>query len=204
MLKRDIETYNKNTTNSGLLYIIGLVLIILISLIKVCVGIVHDIHYRNVDVEQNFVFKPKPNAELNYDVLLSIESSNIPNEDLWHSDTKIIKNSEELAEQRALESLRDYFLVNEVLKGDILKTTVHRYSKDDTKPYIVQRVSFGKDLNMLLHLAFKLELKRNRLTGDSYLVFVDGGTYDLERTLQQTYYCDNIIIELFDKEPKKV
>ena len=168
MFKRDIETYNKNTTNRGVLYIIGLVLIVLISLIKVCVGVVHDIHYRNASTEQNFIFKPKPNADLNYDILLSVEDT------------------------------------NEVLRGDILKTTVHRYSKDDTKPYIVQRVSFGKDLDLLLHLAFKLELKRNRLTGDSYLVFVDGGTYDLERTLNQTYYCDNIRIELFDKEPKKL
>ena len=204
MFKRDIETYNKNTTNRGVLYIIGLVLIILISLIKICVGVVHDIHYRNANTEQNFIFKPKPNADLNYDVLLSVEDTNMELKDLWKYEVKPLRNSEELAEQKAFEDLRDYFLVNEVLRGDILKTTVHRYYKDDTKPYIVQRVSFGKDLDLLLHLAFKVELKYNKLTGSSYLVFIDGGTYDLERTLNQTYYCDNIRIELFDKEPKKL
>ena len=203
MIKRDIETYNKNTSNGGVLYIIGLVLVILLSLMKVCVGIAHDIHYRNVDTEDNFVFKPKPNASINHDVLLSVEASNIPEQELWNSKPEVIKNSEKLAKQRALEDLRDYFLVNEVLKGEILKTTIHRASYDDTKPYIVQRVSFGKDLNMLLHLAFKIELKRNRLTNESQLIFTDGGTYDLERTLQRTFYCDNIIVELFDKEPKK-
>ena len=204
MFKRDIETYNKNTTNRGVLYLIGLVLIVLISLIKVCVGVVHDIHYRNVNAEQNFIFKPKPNADLNYDVLLSVEDTNMEIKNLWKYEVKPLKNSEELAEQKALEDLRDYFLVNGVLRGNILKTTIHRYSTDDTKPYIVQRVSFGKDLDLLLHLAFKVELKRNRLTGSSYLMFIDGGTYDLERTLNQAYYCDNIRIELFDKEPKKL
>ena len=132
MIKRDIETYNKNTSNGGVLYIIGLVLVILLSLMKVCVGIAHDIHYRNVDTEDNFVFKPKPNASINHDVLLSVEASNITEQELWNSKPEVIKNSEKLAKQRALEDLRDYFLVNEVLKGEILKTTIHRASYDDT------------------------------------------------------------------------
>ena len=102
MIKRDIETYNKNTSNGGVLYIIGLVLVILLSLMKVCVGIAHDIHYRNVDTEDNFVFKPKPNASINHDVLLSVEASNITEQELWNSKPEVIKNSEKLAKQRAL------------------------------------------------------------------------------------------------------
>ena len=117
-----------------------------------------------------------------------------------------------MAKTKALAELRDYFLTNNILEGNILKTKFPKVDYEDIynsykygtdcKACVVQHISFGKGMNKLIHDAFGYQLKRNKLTRETYLVFNDGETYDLERTLKETYYCDTIELRLKDIETK--
>lgn len=139
--------------------------------------------------------------------------TNIPIEDAVNSDTKENKEIKMLAKSKALATLRDYFLTHNYLEGYILQTKFSKVSYEelyasyktgaDCKPYFVQNITFGKPMDILLHEAFGYTLKMKKLTKQTYLVFDDGETFELEQTLQRMYYNDKIYLKLTDKEEPK-
>lgn len=218
MIKDDIQTYNSRVAHRGFLYFVGLFVIITLSILKALVMICHDIHHRNTQTElpMTNLFRKQYESHMATSDRLGIRlttESNIPIEDVLEKDLAETSSLQNMVKAQALSKLRDYFLETDVLSGDILQTKFPKVAYEDVynsykygtdcKACVVQHISFGKDMNMLIHEAFGYQLKRKKLTGETFLVFNDGETYDLERTLQETFYCDIIKLRLRDVEPQK-
>ena len=215
MLKEDIQKYNSRVTSRGFLYLIGLTFIVAISSLKMCVMIIHDIHHlkNKEELPMTSLFKNSyadhkaPVDRLH--LLLSVETNFSVEKRMATPDNEM----EIIAKNKALATLRDYFLTHNYLEGDIFQTKFSKVSYEelyasyktgaDCKPYFVQNITFGKSMDILLHEAFGYTLKMKKLTKQTYLVFNDGETFELEQTLQRMYYNDKIYLKLTDKEEPK-
>ena len=211
----DIQAYKNTVTGRGFLYYIGLFIVIVLSIFKFIVMICHDIQHMNnkLALPMTTLFEKQYEDHVSgYDrfaVMLSVRS----NIDKGAKSTENTSELHNIVKSKALSELRNYFLTSEILEGDIIKTRFPKVAYEDVynsykygaecKACLVQHISFGKDMNMLIHKAFNYPLKRKKLTGETFLVFNDGETYDLERTLQETFYCDTIRLKLRDTEPQK-
>ena len=214
VIQEDIKKYNSKVTGRGIIYLIGLLLIVVLSVFKFLIMIIHDIHYAKDEDEMPMTNLIREDTEsYTYkmsDALLSIHNSNVGAKELLCSSMEGVKNT---AKVEALRKLRDFFLTNTVLEGNILKTKftnvsyeeLYRSFKENVecKPYFIQHITFGKEMNRLLHDAYGYPIKQKKLSVETYLLFNGGETFELEKTLQNEFYCDNIILRLFDKEQKK-
>ena len=96
--------------------------------------------------------------------------------------------------------LRSYLKANSnKLKGVILKTTYPRikgeellqYTQtgDKQKPFIVQRITFGNDINSAIKLLLGKKIKHRKMKGieDTYIVLEDNEVLELERALSELF-----------------
>ena len=107
------------------------------------------------------------------------------------------KNLKELS----LTYLRKQIMSNgNIVKGSILCTTFPKVTGEDLlrynntgdmgKPFIIQRVTFGNDVNKALKVIFP-ELKNRKMKGqqDTYLVFEGNEVFTLEQKLRDLFMC---------------
>lgn len=90
---------------------------------------------------------------------------------------------------------------NNKLKGTIIRTQFPRISGEELlesvqtgtlkKPFIVQRVTFGNDINKALKLVFKdIKLKKVRGADDTYIVLEGNDVLELENMLKDMFMVD--------------
>ena len=90
---------------------------------------------------------------------------------------------------------------NNKLKGTIIRTQFPRVSGEELlesvqtgtlkKPFIVQRVTFGNDINKALKLVFKdIKLKKVRGADDTYIVLEGNDVLELESMLKDMFMVD--------------
>ena len=109
--------------------------------------------------------------------------------------------------QQAATMLRSYIKLNSYkLKGEILKTTYPRIKGEELlkfnetgsidKPFIVQRVTFGNDINNALKLVLCKQIKQRKIKGmeDTYIVFENDEVLELERALSELFMEDISIV----------
>ena len=98
----------------------------------------------------------------------------------------------------ALEYLRCLINKDLRIKGTVLKTTFPKVSGEElleynetgelSKPFIVQRVTFGNEINKVLKTIFPL-LKHRKMKGqeETYIVFEGDEIFELERKLRDLF-----------------
>lgn len=122
--------------------------------------------------------------------------------------TRTINIQEE--KQLALGVLREQLNTNNLtLEGTILETKFPKINdeellsfvttgKETTKPFMVQRITFGNKLNKAIKILFSGSVKHRKIKGeeDTYLVFDDSTVVDLEKRVQNLFMNQNIKIKL--------
>lgn len=211
VIKEDIALYNDRVKSRGFLYAVGFILTLSASLLKISVMVCHDIHHvkNKEETAMTNLFKEQYKNHISPLEKTKLLMGVGLNTSIADFNKKKV-NFSNATKAKALAKLRNYFLVNNVLKGEIIKTKFPRIPYEDIynscehgtewKPCIVQHITFGKDINKSIHEAFGYKLKKGKLTKETYLIFNDGETYDLERTLKDTYYNDKIELKLENKE----
>lgn len=226
----DFKTYNSLVKHRRFAYYKGLPIVLAISLARCCVlfaqgvvssakhivDIVYDLQHLNDPYEETCITPYFKKAyEKHY---TRAERTQMffatQNENYVKKDKEVEETISSPSKARALANLRDYLLFETpILEGVMLKTVHPRVTCDDLyeakqngtkcKACLVQHITFGNRFNQFIHDAFGYEVKKNKTTNETYLVFNDGETYDLERTLQETYNCDKIILKLIDAKQKE-
>ena len=142
------------------------------------------------------VFKTERNSEIleqtdgNYNFVLS------------RNEAEKAKKTNKPNLQEACSSLRSYLLQNNnKLKGTILHTTFPKitgeellqYTEDGgimSKSFMVQRITFGNEINALLKLLFKVSCRKMRGQNMTYVVLKDNEILELEQRLRDMFMAE--------------
>ena len=129
-------------------------------------------------------------------ILETLEGYNKPVSD---SVTNIKKDK--TLQQLSLTYLRKQLVANgNILKGSIIRTSFPKITGEELlnytttgdfkKPFIVQRVTFGNDINKALKVIFP-EVKNRKVRGqsDTYIVFEGDEVFTLEQKLREVFMC---------------
>lgn len=105
--------------------------------------------------------------------------------------------------QNALNLLRKKLTENNnVLKGTILSTKFPKISEEELvahvstgkqiKPLMVQRITFGNDINKAIKILFNSSVKHRKIRNEenTYLVFENETVVDLEKRMQDLFMTD--------------
>ena len=217
MLKEDIEKYNSRVNSRGIVYLIGFLIILVLSIVKGCIKIIHDMHHLNnkTELPMTSLFSKQYKDHVciadRTRILLQVDTNLSIKEPIEFQEPKT--SLDIIVKRKALATLRDKFLYENVLNGEILKTQFTKVSYEELynsyktgeecKPYFIQQITFGRDIDEALHSIFNYPLKVKKLTGQTYLLFNDGETFELEQELQKMYYNEQITLKFVDKEEKK-
>ena len=134
------------------------------------------------------------------------------NEEVYNREQrKTVKIKEE--KQRALEVLRNVLTSNDdILTGEIISTQFPKISEEElltyvntgktNRPFMVQRVTFGNDINKALKILFSGSVKHRKIRGEeeTYLVFETESVLDLEKRIQDLFVNENIRITLHNRK----
>lgn len=134
------------------------------------------------------------------------------NEELYSKkQNKAIKIKEE--KQNAINLVQDALASNnDILTGNIISTQFPKISEEELltyvntgkveKPFMVQRVTFGNNLNKALKILFSGSMKHRKIRGEenTYLVFDTESVLDLEKRLQDLLMNESIRITLRDNK----
>lgn len=205
----DLKRLNETMTSRGFLYGIAFVIISFISIIKCIICLIHDFKYRKYRnapslFRKLFTDEPSTNELVkkmrrykDYEEATRVEEP---------KDEGLTK--EQKARQEAKQLLMDYLLQsNYSLKGEVIKmwhpkSTLEQIQNSE-KPYFIQRITFGNDLNNALHTAYGYTLRRSRATLKTYLELTDEETFDLQKRIQDEFYNDEAYVLLVDTSNKK-
>ena len=107
------------------------------------------------------------------------------------------------AKQEALNTLRTQLAQNNnVLTGIIISTKFPKISEEElvsyvntgehSKPFMVQRITFGNELNKAIKILFNSSVKHRKIKNENntYLVFEDETVIDLEKRMQDLFMTD--------------
>lgn len=109
----------------------------------------------------------------------------------------IIEKPKKLTQGECAVYLRKILSKNEnILKGTVLRTTFPKVRGEElleasitgtfNKPFIIQRVTFGNDINKALKILYpKLKNRKVRGQEDTYMVFEGDEVFELERELRE-------------------
>lgn len=105
--------------------------------------------------------------------------------------------------QEALNVLRDQLLQhNNILTGTIISTKFPKISDEElvsyvntgehSKPFMVQRITFGNEINKAIKILFNSSVKHRKIKNENstYLVFEDETVVDLEKRMQDLFMTD--------------
>lgn len=108
----------------------------------------------------------------------------------------IIEKPKKLTQGECAVYLRNYLVKNKyILKGTVIKTTFPKITGEEllesnvtgslNKPFMVQRITFGNDINKALKILYP-KLKNRKFKGqtDTYIVFESNEVFELERELR--------------------
>ena len=208
MIRQDIARLNSKMKRRDIFYVIAFIIVLTIGIVKNILGFISDYQNRNNLLHVPYNEKGAMEYSRRTAMLLQVhDRTNAFDEKPKDTNNIQISKAKEGVRIKALQKLRDYFLFENKLEGEILRVKfpkgTYEEVKEGLKPYMVYDVTFGKKLNKLLSEAYSIKLHRRIKTGETYLVFEDGKTNDLERELQNDYNNSMIYIRLFDNNEKK-
>ena len=91
---------------------------------------------------------------------------------------------------------------NNVLIGTIISTKFPKISEEElvsyvntgehSKPFMIQRITFGNELNKAIKILFNSSVKHRKIKNENntYLVFEDETVIDLEKRMQDLFMTD--------------
>ena len=197
----DIKGLNETMETKGFLYALAFIIVSILSIAKYLVCFAHDLKYRNYK-GINLMLSEKPCDNPNF--ILKFSNAEDYKKVNVVQTPKEIKQAEKDVKSIALTTIGNYLLDNKyMLKGEILKTKYPKATLEEVaneeKPYFVQEVTFGEEINKALHNVYDFPLKKRRLTGQTYIPLNENDIYNLEKSIREDYYNDEAYVLLFDR-----
>lgn len=195
---KQVGKMNKALTDGELsifTYVLGMLCVIIACLFiwawyTLCF-IVSSIMQR-ASINKNKIHYYTPTEQERNEVLNRLEDYNRP-----VSNKVVLKEDKTSLKELSLKYLRKQLVYNKyVLKGSVIRTTFPKITGEEllecattgslNKPFIVQCVTFGNEINKALKITFP-ELKNRKVRGhdDTYIVFEGDEVFTLETKLRE-------------------